>query len=86
MAICNRFSLRLFRPAGTGRCCGEALFDLPSGADRRVAVYRDGLIYFGPAGGDEDLFTGGGLEREVQAALRAALAESHPELLVEDAP
>ena len=65
MPISNKFTLRRFRATRRGRYWGEAIFELPSGAVRRLAVFRDSGIYFGPVGGeDAELFTGGGLERE----------------------
>ena len=80
--ISDKFVLRRFRPTRRGRYWGEALCELPSGDVRRVAVFYDSVIYFGPAGSnDAELFTGGGLERELQTGLRAALLEVHPELL-----
>jgi len=87
MPISDKFTLRRFRAAKRGHYCGEAIFDLPSGTVCRVAVYRDSVVYFGPVGSnDAELFTGGGLERELQAGLRAALLEVHSELELEDAP
>ena len=80
----GEFELRLLHKSRRRPYIGQASYDMPSGDIRQVAVYcHHGQIYFAAAAGDEELFTAGGLEREVQCALRAALREVHPELFVE---
>ena len=61
-----------------GADLGEGVCTAPSGDRWRLVVYRDShsRIYFDSIRGDEELWTAGGLWRELQYALRAALRRS----------
>jgi hypothetical protein len=69
-----------------GTYLGDAVFRLPSGARRRVAIYHDHGIYLGAARPDHELCIGRELFREVQIVLRAALPDVDPELFVDASP
>src|SRR5262249_40432375 len=71
-------ALLVFAPpihSSGGADLGEKLCTVPSGDRWRLVVYRDShsRIYFDSIRGDEELWTAGGLWRELQYALRAAL-------------
>jgi len=74
--------------SGGGAYLGEALCTASSADRWRLVLCRDSHsgIYFDSIRGDEELGTAGGLWRELQSALHAALREVHPRLFIDEEP